>query len=345
MKPSSSFIKSLCILALGATLATPLFAAEPAHKFRVATVAPRGSSFHQHFQAMGEKWKTAPGGGVLLDIYPGTQGGEPTIVRRMNPRVAQLDGAMLTGLGIQMIDPDVTALQLMPMMFRSWEEVDFVRERLRPRLEKKLYDKGYVVLFWADAGWVRFFSKKPILHPADLKPMKVYASSGDPKTIEMMKAYYNPIVLEPDKILTSLQTDMINTVPMPAFLANFLQVGTQTGNMLDMNYAPIIGAMVITRRAWDKLPAETQAELRKSAEATGIEIRNASRKEDLDAIKTMREKHHLTVNELPAGAQQEWQTEIAKLYPKLRGDIVPADLFDEVEKALKEFRATTPPAK
>ena len=71
----------------------------------------------------------------------------------------------------------------------------------------------------------------------------------------------------------------------------------------------------------------------------------AGRKEDLDAIKTMREKHHLTVNELPAGAQQEWQTEIAKLYPKLRGDIVPADLFDEVEKALKEFRATTPPAK
>lgn len=336
-------LKLVALLALSA--AAPSFAAEPAVKLRVATVAPRGSSFHQHFQAMGEQWKSAPGGGVLLDIYPGTQGGEPTIVRRMNPRVAQLDGAMLTGIGIQMIDPDVTALQLMPMMFRSWEEVDFVRERLRPRLEKKLYDKGYVVLFWADAGWVRWFSKKPVLRPADLKPMKVYASSGDPKTVELMKDYYNPVVLEPDKILTSLQTDMINAVPMPAFLANFLQVSTQTGNMLDMNYAPIIGAMVVTRRAWDKLPAETQAALRKSAEAAGEEIRRASRKEDLDAIKTMREKQKLQVNELPAGGQQEWQTEIAKLYPKLRGDVVPADLFDEVEAALKEFRAKNSPAK
>jgi TRAP-type C4-dicarboxylate transport system substrate-binding protein len=345
VKPSTSFIKRLSLLALSAAFIAPLFAAEPALKLRVATVAPRGSSFHQHFQAMGEQWKSAPGGGVLLDIYPGTQGGEPTIVRRMNPRVAQLDGAMLTGLGIQMIDPDVTALQLMPMMFRSWEEVDFVRERLRPRLEKKLYDKGYVVLFWADAGWVRFFSKKRVLHPTDLKPMKVYASSGDPRTVEMMKAYYNPIVLEPDKILTSLQTDMINVVPMPAFLANFLQVSTQTGNMLDMNYAPIIGAMVITRRAWDKLPAETQAALRASGEATGTIIRRASREEDLAAIKTMREKHHLQVNELPAGAQMEWQTEIAKIYPKLRGDVVPADLFDEVEAALKEFRAKNPPSK
>jgi TRAP-type C4-dicarboxylate transport system substrate-binding protein len=326
-------------------MATSAPAGEPAFTIHVATVAPRGSSFHKHFQAMGEEWKTAPGGGVLLDIYPGTQGGEPTIVRRMNPRVAQLDGAMLTGIGIQMIDPDVTALQLMPMMFRSWDEVDFVRERLRPRLEKKLYEKGYVVLFWADGGWVRWFSKSPIVRPADLKPMKVYASSGDPKTVEIMKDYYNPIVLEPDKILTSLQTDMISAVPMPAFLANFLQVATQTGHMLDMNYCPIVGAMVVTRRAWDKLPAETQAALRKSAEAAGEEIRRSSRAEDLAAIKTMREKNHLQVHEPTAEDLEEWRAEIAKIYPKLRGEVVPADLFDEVEAALKEFRAKSPPAK
>lgn len=336
-------LKHISSLALVLAAATT-FAAEPAFKLRVGTVAPRGSSFHQSFQAMGEQWKSAPGGGVALDIYPGTQGGEPTIVRRMNPRVAQLDGAMLTGIGLQQIDKDVTALQLMPMMFHSWAEFDFVRERIRPRLEKNLYDKGYIVLFWADAGWVRWFSKKPILRPADLKPMKVYASSGDPDTLEMMKAYYNPIVLEPDKILSSLQTDMINTVPIPPFLANFLQVSSQTGHMLDMDYVPVVGAMVITRRAWDKLPAETQASLRQTAETVGAEIRRNSRKEDTDAIATMREKHRLQVHALPAGALEEWQTEIAKLYPKLRGTVVPADLFDEVQAALKEFRAQNPPA-
>jgi len=337
-------LKRFTLLTLAVAFVTPLFAAEPAFKLRVGTVAPRGSSFHQSFQAMGEQWKSAPGGGVALDIYPGTQGGEPTIVRRMNPRVAQLDGAMLTGIGLQQIDKDVTALQLMPMMFRSWEEFDFVRERLRPRLEKNLYDKGYVVLFWADAGWVRWFSKKPILRPADLKPMKVYAASGDPETIEIMKNFYNPIVLEPDKILSSLQTDMINTVPIPPFLANFLQVSTQTGHMLDMDYVPVVGAMVITRRAWDKLPAETQASLRQIAETAGAEIRRNSRKEDTDAITTMREKHHLQVHALPAGAQEEWQAEIAKTYPKIRGTVVPADIFDEVQAALKEFRAQNPPA-
>jgi TRAP-type C4-dicarboxylate transport system substrate-binding protein len=328
---------------LGAGLAGGA-AAEAKFKMRVATVAPRGSSFHQSFQSLGEKWKAAPGGGVELEIYPGTQGGEPTIVRRTNPRVAQLDGAMLTAVGLQQIDRDVTALQLMPMMFRSWEEVDFVRERLRPRLEKGLLDKGYVVLFWADAGWVRWFSKKPILRPADLKPLNVYASSGDPDTVELMKNYYNPVILEPDKILTSLQTDMINAVPIPPFLANFLQVSTQAGNMLDLNYAPVVGAMVVSRRSWDKLPAETQEFLRQTAAAAGAEIRKNSRAEDSAAIATMREKHKLTIHALPSGGEEEWRREISKIYPRLRGSSVPADVFDEVQGALKEFRAAKPAA-
>lgn len=346
MKPNSHFPNFLKLVALaGLAAALPLRAAEPAFKLRVATVAPRGSSFHQSLQSMGEQWKSAPGGGVALDIYPGTQGGEPTIVRRMNPRVAQLDGAMLTGVGMQQIDRSVTALQLMPMMFRSWDEVDFVRERLRPRLEKTFFEKGYVVLFWGDAGWVRLFSKKPILRPADLKPMNVYAASGDATTVELLKDFYNPVVLEPDKILSSLQTDMINTVPSPAFLANFLQIPTVAGNMLDVNYAPVVGAMVITRQAWDKLPPETQAALRKNGEVNGVEIRRNSRNEDTAALATMREKHHLQVHTPSPAGEQEWRAEISKVYPKLRGTVVPADLFDEVQAALAEFRAGKPAAK
>ena len=139
--------------------------------------------------------------------------------------------------------------------------------------------------------------------------------------------------------------DALSAVPMPAFLANFLQVSSQADNMLDMNYVPIIGAMVVTRRAWEKLPAETQEALKKSAEATGAEIRRSSREEDVAAVKTMREKHKLQVNELPPGGIEEWHAAMAKLYPKLRGEVIPADLFDEVESSLKEFRAKNSAAK
>ena len=346
MKSKLFLCISARLVAVGCfVLAPTLWAGEPAFKWSVATVAPPGTSFHKSFQNMADQWRSAPGGGVLLNIYQGTQGGEPTIVRRMSDRVAQLDGAMLTAVGMGQIDRSATVLEMMPMVFHTWEEVDFVRERLRPRLEKAFYAKGYVVLFWGDAGWVRWFSTKPILRPPDLKPMKVFAASGDPEGVELMKLFYNPIVLEPDKIPSSLQTGMINTVPIPPFFANLLQVSPPANHMLDLNYVPVVGAMVVTRRAWDKVPAQTQASLRQLAEKAGEEIRRNSRKEDLATVATMRDKHHLVVHALPPGAEQEWRESIATVYPKMRGTVVPADLFDEVLAALVEFRSQNPTAK
>ena len=119
-----------------------------------------------------------------MNIYPGTQGGELQIVRRM--RAGQIQGAMLTTVGLAQIDRSVTALQFMPLMFRDWNEVDLVRERLRPDLERRLREAGYVVLLWGDAGWVRYFSSRPIERLADFKPMKVMASAGDPESIEIV---------------------------------------------------------------------------------------------------------------------------------------------------------------
>jgi len=55
----------------------------------------------------------------------------------------------------------------MPLMFRSLEEEAYVRAKLAPELERRLAEKGFVVLFWADAGWVRFFSKEQALLPQD----------------------------------------------------------------------------------------------------------------------------------------------------------------------------------
>ena len=120
------------------------------------------------------------------------------------------------------------------MAFQSWAEMDFVRTRLEPRLEKIFLEKNYIILFWGDAGWVRVFSTEPVQSLADLKSRRVFASSGMPKALEMLTAYYTPVEMEPDKILLSLRNGMINVVPIPAFLANFSQVATKARYMLDM---------------------------------------------------------------------------------------------------------------
>ncbi len=305
-------------------------------ELRIATVAPAGSSFHKRLQALGNEWAHGAGG-VSMNIYAGTQGGELQIVRRM--RVGQLQGAMLSAVGLAQIERSVTALQYMPLMFHDWSDVDLVRERLRPDLEKRLRDAGYVVMFWADAGWVRFFSSKPIRRFQDLKSLRVYASSGDPQSVELMKAYYTPVVLEPDQILLGLRNGMIDALPVPAFLANFDQVPTYAPYMLDLHWAPITGALVITEKAWNKLDPAAQAWLREASERAGDEMRRASRAEDEQAVQAMKDKMGLKVIPMTPEAEREWRAEVARIYPRIRGTLVPAPMFDATVETLKAKRA------
>src|SRR5207248_2692092 len=85
--------------------------------------------------------------------------------------------------------------QPMRLRFGWWEGVDAAGARLRPMLEKRLLERGFVVLYWAEAGWVRFFSKEPALRPTEFKKLKVFAWSGSLEQVELMKSIgYQPVV-------------------------------------------------------------------------------------------------------------------------------------------------------
>lgn len=329
------FITALALVLIAAVASTPAQAAGVT--LRIATVAPAGSSFHKSLQQLAAEWQRAPGGGVALDIYPGTQGGEAQIARRM--RVGQIQGAMLTANGLGQIERDATALQLMPLMFRDWNEVDHVREALRGRLEGRLLEAGYVVLFWGDAGWVRFFSTRPIRSAADLKSMRVFADGSDPQAFALMRGYYTPVPLDPDKILLGLRNGMIDAVPVPAFLANFMQIAGQAPFMLDMRWAPIVGAMVVARRAFETLPVETRDYMLRTGSEAGRRIREQARAEDEAAITAMQDKQGLKVVSFAPGAEAEWRRHVELLYPRIRGNIVPADIFDAAVAARDAYRS------
>jgi len=338
-------VKTIRNLALAAALGlSTSAAAQDAVKIRLGTLAPRGTSWHRSLLEMGEKWRAAQGAGSAFIVYTdGSQGGEADMVRRM--RVGQLNAALLSVVGLTEIDDSVAALQKMPMVFRSWDEVDYVREKLRPGLEKRFLEKGFVVLFWGDAGWVRFFSKEPALRPADYRRMKVFAWVGDNPQVDIMKALgYQPVVLEISDILPGLQTGMINMVPSTPFYALVGQFYGHAPYMLDMNWVPIVGAVVMTRKAWDAMSPSAQKALRQAADAGGAELRAISRRENEEAVAAMK-KRGLKVEPLTPEIQAEWRAVAEQAYPLIRGRMVPAPLFDEVQQALREYRAAQPGAR
>jgi TRAP-type C4-dicarboxylate transport system substrate-binding protein len=305
---------------------------------KLATVMPSGTSYHQILQRMGQSWRQAPGGGVSLTIFAGgDMGGEADIVGRM--QLGQLQAGMLSVVGLSEIDKQVTALSYMPMMFRSTEEFDYIREQLRPELEKGLLDKGFVTLFWGDAGWVRFFAKQPILHPADLKKLKLFAWSGDNFQIDLEKALgFQPVPLETVDIPSSLQTGLISAVSMPPFYALAYQIFGPAPHMLEVNWAPLVGATVITSKAWNSIPPATQQVLRKAAEEAGVQMRATGRLEAEKSVKTMAERG-LKVQKATPEVEAEWRSLAESVYPKIRGNMVPAAMFDKVQRLLAEYRA------
>jgi TRAP-type transport system periplasmic protein len=305
---------------------------------RLATVAPSGTSYYLTLQQMGQKWRQAPGGGVTLIIYGGSSmGGEADIVRRM--RQGQIQAAMLSVVGLSAIDKSVTAFSNMPMMFRSMEEVDYIREQLRPDLEKRLLEKGFVTLFWGDTGWVRLFSKQPVLRPADLKKLRLFVWAGDNYQFDLMKDVgFQPIPLEISDILPGLQTGLISAVPMPTFHALATQVYGPAPHMLELNWVPLVGATVITSKAWESLPAASREALKKAAEEAGVQMRARGRQEAVESVQTMT-KRGLKIHTVSPELEAEWRRLAEDVYPKIRGDIVPAAMFDEVRALLADYRA------
>ena len=323
----------VCV-ACACALASP----EERKPIKLATLAPKGSSYHKSLLALGEKWRQGPEGGIKLSIYPdGSMGSEADMVRKM--RVGQLQAAMLTVTGLAEIERSVTALQNMPMMFRSLDEVAYVREKLRPKLEQRFADKGFVVLFWGDVGWTKYFSRQPILRPDDLRKVKLFTLPGDPTQVDLMKSIgLQPVPLEATDILTGLQTGMIDAVAITPFYAQVFQFYLSAPHMLDLDWAPLVGAGVVTKKAWDAFPAALQASMRASADLAGREIVARNRAENDEAVEAMK-KRGLVVHGTTPEVVAEWRKWIEPIYPRLRGTEIPAETFDEVQAALAELRA------
>ncbi|HEY1172490.1 MAG TPA: TRAP transporter substrate-binding protein DctP [Verrucomicrobiae bacterium] len=341
MKLNRRKMLSSALAAVAVTSLNPaaLLAQDKKVNVRLGTLVPKGTSFHTTLQEMGDQWQKASVGNVRLTLYTdGTMGGEADMVRRM--RVGQLNAALLSAPGLATIEDSVRALQLMPMMFASLEEFDYVRSKLEAGLEKKFLDKGFVVLYWGDAGWVHFFSKFPATKPDDFKKGKMFVWSGDKDSIGIMKAIgINAIPLEQTDILTGLQTGLIDSVPSVPFYALAGQFDKPAPHMLAVNWVPLVGATVITKKTWDEIPANVQAQLKKSALEAGTKIKKRSREEALESIAAM-EKRGLKVTKLTPETQTEWNKFAESVYPQIRGKIVPAEMFDEVQKLVKEYRAS-----
>ena len=310
-------------------------------RIRLATLLPQGSSQFHALEEMGQQWKTSTGGALALTIYAGgTMGGEEETIRRL--RLGQLQAATLSAAGLSSIDPAIGAIEKIPMLYHSLDEMEYVCSKMQPDLEQRLEQKGFVALSWTDAGWIHIISRQPYTTPEEFKAKKsrIFVTSSDIDEAAVINGLgFQAVPLEWSDVLISLQTGLVDTVPVTPFYALASQFDLAAKNLLEVNYVPLVGATVMTKRAWDALTADQKEKVLKAAAEATNKIRAQSRAESQQAIEAMK-RRGLQVRPVPQELEDDWRHFAESVYPKMRGKMIPADAFDKALSLVADYRAS-----
>ena len=320
------------------TFLTAATASNAAVVIKLATEAPKGSVWHEHLKKVDQRWQSATAGQVKLRIYAGTLGNEDDILRRV--RVGQLDAATISTTGLSSIHKATQAMHI-PLAFSSNEEMEYVRNGISKILGPLLADKGFRVLSWGEVGWVHFFTRYPVTSPDDLRKQKLFVwSNGDSADGEKLwqKFGFDTISLSSIDIMSALQTSMIDAYQAPPLVALANQWFPFTPYMTDLKWAPLIGATVVTEKAWQKIPAQFRDELALVVFEEGLNLQVDVRKLEQEATDAMI-KRGLKIVVVDSEARKAWQTMAEQGYSKIRGSVVPEEYFDETLRLRDEFRA------
>jgi TRAP-type C4-dicarboxylate transport system substrate-binding protein len=223
-------------------------------------------------------------------------------------------------------------------MYDSYDEVYAVLDKMRPKLEASLESKGFVVLNWADGGWVHFFTKKPVAVPDDLKALKLFSWAGDPDAVDVWRsAGFNPRPLPSTEIATALQTGLVEALGSPPQVAVISQFFTNAKYMTDFRWNLLLGATLITKQTWEKIPADVRPALMQVTREAGVRLQKEVRDAEVRDVEAMK-KRGLTVVPVSAAQRAQWQKLTESLYPTIKGKVVPAEAFDEAMRYRDEYR-------
>src|SRR5690349_1052458 len=317
-------------LMLASLAAAPALLVAAPGEIKLATLVPANTSWHKALLDMGNTWNKDTAGRVTLTVYPGgTQGDESTTIRKMRPGIDTLQASFLTAAGLAELD-DAFNVFVMPFFFENDAEEMAVEKKLTPVLEQRLQTKGFHLLAWGTGGWVQVFSKKPLRSLADVKSAKLFTSKGSDKWVQWYVSNgFHPVALLPADIPAQLKlsTGLIDTAPNPPYLALSLQIFRDAKYMLDLHIAPLIGAMIISNQAWNRISAEDKPKVEAAADAMEKRVRAEAPAQDAESVKQMVARG-LQVITLDPKAAAEFRAAATQLVSTMRGSMVPADVYD-----------------
>lgn len=258
---------TLTLLAVALCLGALSFAgpARAQTTLKIATVIPENTDWMATMREGITEIEDRTDGRVSFKIYGGgVQGSNAQMRRKM--RIGQLHGGVFTSGALRNFQPDAELYGL-PRLFRTYDEVAYVRERMDAEIYRRLEAAGYVTFGYAGGGFAHLLSREPVAERADLKGTKMWIPDGDKVAQLATRALgVSPVTLPVTDVLTGLQTDLIDTVMGPPVGVIVMQWHTAVSHITDLPLAYIYAGLLIDERPWSKIAPADQAVVREVME-------------------------------------------------------------------------------
>ena len=267
--------------------AAPAKDAKPAVVWKIATLAPDGSTWMNLMHEFDERVREATGNEVGFKFYPGgVQGDERLVLKKI--RSGQLHGGGFTGNGLGVIAPSLRVVES-PFLVEAEGEIDAIYREFGHEFEAAIEAGDHVLLGWADVGFVHLFTKGGVRNLQDLKSRKMWLWEGDPLPEAFFaEAGVTPVSLAITDVYTSLQTGLVDGVYCSPYACVVLQWHTQVNSMSEIPISHAIGAVVVSKAAYSKVSAESRKIVREIAADVFARLNAASREENRRAIDDIR---------------------------------------------------------
>lgn len=305
-------IRKLTAVALAASFALGLSAnAEAKTSIKIATLAPKNSPWGKVFSAWAKAVDKKTTGEVEIQwLWNGTAGPESNTVGKI--KSGQISGAAITAVGLSAIHKPIVALQ-MPGAFKTWAELDKARDSLKAEFDKAMNAEGFFVGGWGDVGIGRTMSHGfEVALPDDLKgktPGHISTDLIGPKVYEAIGGV-TPKPGDVTEFLPLLNAGAINVLTAPALAAEQLQWASRLDHLNDGVVGFGVGAVVLSQKELDKLPADQREVMEKTGKAATEALLKIIRKEDDAALERLQKK--MTVHHQTPAERAEWE----KIYKK-----------------------------